>query len=179
MDVTRKQWLGRFYHDWGLSWWEVKFEGEVRGNSTYLHRYISTLVLTKFGGNPVQWQMVSSRGSIGTQCGSTSPRIVTENVMKVLWDSFSWSVFLHYFREINQRVCSNPVDRVNGLNFLLYQPRIPVYRENKTVDQAWSRCWLSLRDHIKSSIREELGLNADQQPTWQQLLNHTEITTRR
>lgn len=74
-------------------------------------------------------------------------------------------------------MCDNryPADRVNGLNFLLYQPQIPVYREGDTVEQAWSRSWISLRDHIKSSIREELNLGVNKIPTWKQLLDHTGV----
>ena len=129
-------------------------------------------MVTQYG---TKWH--SAEDLLGPSANPAPPRMFTKNILKVL-EGLNWDIFEGYFQEINQRQCSNPVDRVNGLNFLLYQPRIPVYRETDTVDQAWSRSWISLREHIKSSIREELKLGVSEQPTWKQLLDHTGITPR-
>lgn len=79
---------------------------------------------------------------------------------------------------INERVCSNNVDRVNGLNFLLCLEPIPVYQENDTVEKAWARSWSILHESLSKAIRVELNLSDNRQPTWQDLLDHLKITPR-
>ena len=129
-------------------------------------------LVTQSGG---KWS--SAEDLLGSSAEPVPPPIFMKTVLKILWDDLNWKVFERYFKEINLRMCDNryPADRVNGLNFLLYQPQIPVYREGDTVEQAWSRSWISLRDHIKSSIREELNLGVNKIPTWKQLLDHTGV----
>ncbi|RPB27052.1 hypothetical protein L211DRAFT_846603 [Terfezia boudieri ATCC MYA-4762] len=88
-------------------------------------------------------------------------------------DAYCWETFRKYFVAINERVCSNNVDRVNGLNFLLCLDPIPVYQENDTVEKAWTRSWSILHEGLSKAIQVELKLS---EPTWQDLLNHLKIT---
>lgn len=88
-------------------------------------------------------------------------------------------MFRKYFVAINERVCTNNVDRVNGLNFLLHLDPIPVYQENDTVEKAWARSWSILNENLEEAIRAELKLYGNEQPTWQGLLDHCKITPRK
>lgn len=107
-----------------------------------------------------------------------TPYILQVMALQFRGDAYCWEAFKKYFVAINERVCTNNVDRVNGLNFLLCLDPIPVYQENDTVDKAWARSWSILHENLQKAIRAELKVGGNQEPTWQDLLDHLELTPR-
>lgn len=83
------------------------------------------------------------------------------------------SVFGNYIEQIQSRYCSNPVDRVACLAYLLHCETLPIYDADMDVEVAWSL----LLECLPGKTRTELlltnfgpsGRSTSWRPTWEQV----------
>ncbi|KAK0458869.1 uncharacterized protein EV420DRAFT_335876 [Desarmillaria tabescens] len=84
-----------------------------------------------------------------------------------------WEMF-EALKSMQNRVSTNPVDRVAGLTFLLQSETIPAYYESESPEDAWTAFVNSMRAEIRgelfSSYPEPGNAGTKWRPSWNQLM---------
>ncbi|PBK88086.1 hypothetical protein ARMGADRAFT_1168268 [Armillaria gallica] len=80
----------------------------------------------------------------------------------------------HILADMQERVSTNPVDRIAGLAWLLSSRTLPAYYENESLEDAWTALMNSMYPSMRSSflfLYPDAGLGHKKwRPTWTQVM---------